>query len=122
RDAALRGVQMTEAELLEQLPGVRASIAGSEPYTRRVLDAHPSLRVIARAGVGFDAVDVAAATERGVVVTVTPNTNQDAVAEHTFLLMLGLVKNIIAQHHGTKTGTWPPGTNLPLPRRTPRLA
>jgi D-3-phosphoglycerate dehydrogenase / 2-oxoglutarate reductase len=117
-----RAVQMTEAELLEQLPGVRASVAGSEPYTRRVFDAHPNLRVIARAGVGFDAVDVAAATERGVVVTVTPNTNQDAVAEHTFLLMLGLVKNIISQHHGTKSGTWPRGTNLPLRGRSLGLA
>jgi D-3-phosphoglycerate dehydrogenase len=117
-----RAVQMTEAELVEQLPGVRASLAGSEPYTHRVLDAYPNLRVIARAGVGFDAVDVAAATERGVVVTVTPNTNQDAVAEHTFTLMLGLVKNIVSQHLGTKSGSWPRGTNLPLRGRSLGLA
>jgi D-3-phosphoglycerate dehydrogenase / 2-oxoglutarate reductase len=117
-----RAVQMTESELLEQLPGVRASLAGSEPYTRRVLDAHPSLRIIARAGVGFDAVDLAAATERGVVVAVTPNTNQDAVAEHTFTLMLGLVKNIVSQHLGTKSGGWPRGTNLPLRGRSLGIA
>ncbi|MCS7045946.1 MAG: hydroxyacid dehydrogenase, partial [Gemmataceae bacterium] len=48
--------QMVEAELLETLRGVKATIAGSEPYTRRVLEAHPQLRVIARAGVGYDAV------------------------------------------------------------------
>ena len=61
-----------------------AAIAGSEPYTRRVLQAHPQLRVIARAGVGYDAVDTAAATELGMAVTIAPGTNQDSVAEHTF--------------------------------------
>src|SRR5262249_18172556 len=60
--------QMIEPELLAQLDGISACIAGSEPYTRRVLDAHPQLRVIARAGVGYDAVDVEAATERGIAV------------------------------------------------------
>ena len=76
--------QLNEDELLAQLKGIKASVAGSEPYTARVLDANPGLHVIARVGVGYDAVDVAAATERGVVVTIAPNTNQDAVAEQTF--------------------------------------
>src|SRR4051794_39628280 len=89
--------QMTEGQLLEHLDGVAASLAGSEPYTRRVLDAHPQLRVIARAGVGYDAIDLEAATEHGVAVTITPNTNQDAVAEHTFALILALAKHLISQ-------------------------
>src|SRR5438876_226108 len=83
-----RAVQLTEEDLLRTLQGVAAVIAGSEPYTRRVLAAHPQLRVIARAGVGYDAVDLPAATEQGVAVTITPGTNQDAVAEHTFALLL----------------------------------
>src|SRR5262249_16371115 len=70
------GRQLTEDELLGQLSGARASLAGSEPYTPRVLAAHPQLRVIARAGVGYDAVDVAAATAHGVAVAIAPNTNQ----------------------------------------------
>src|SRR5436305_2124820 len=70
--------QLGEDELIRQLEGVRASVAGSEPYTARVLRAHPQLRVIARVGVGYDAVDVAAATEQGVAVTIAVNTNQDA--------------------------------------------
>src|ERR1700681_520064 len=77
------GTQLTEEELLQDLPGMTASLDGSEPYTRRVIEAVPTLRVIARAGVGYDAVDVAAATDQGVVVTTTPGTNQDSVAEHT---------------------------------------
>src|SRR5579871_3790780 len=56
------GWQLNEDELLSFLPGIKASLAGSEPYTARVLAAHPTLRVIARAGVGFDAVAVSAAT------------------------------------------------------------
>jgi D-3-phosphoglycerate dehydrogenase len=110
--------QLTEEELLRQLNDIPATIAGSEPYTRRVLDAHPKLRVIARAGVGYDAVDLKAASERGVVVTITPNTNQDAVAEHTFGMILALAKNLIPQHHGTRTGAWPRQANLPLRGRT----
>jgi phosphoglycerate dehydrogenase-like enzyme len=117
-----RGHQLTEDELLVALDGVRASVAGSEPYTPRVLAAHPQLRVIARVGVGYDAVDLPAATAHGVAVTIAPGTNQDAVAEHTFLLMLGLVKNIISQHLGVKSGGWPRGTNLPLRGRTLGIA
>jgi phosphoglycerate dehydrogenase-like enzyme len=106
--------QMVEEELLPTLKGVSASLAGSEPYTRRVIEANPHLRVIARAGVGYDAVDVAAATERGIAVCITPGTNQDAVAEHTFCLMLALVKHLIGQHAGTVTLKWPRQANLPL--------
>ena len=114
--------QMVETELLEQLRGVRATVAGSEPYTPRVLDAHPQLRVIARAGVGYDAVNVPAATERGIAVTITPNTNQDAVAEHTFALILALAKSVVKQHLGTVAGKWPRQATLPLRGRTLGIA
>src|SRR5690242_13756777 len=62
--------QLTEDELSQELDDASAALAGSEPYTRRVLSAHPALRVIARAGVGYDAVDVAAATELGIAVAI----------------------------------------------------
>src|SRR5580692_5305563 len=68
-------VQMTENDLLAQLDGVKASLAGSEPYTRAVFAKHPSLKVVARAGVGYDAIDVKAATEHGAAVTIAPGTN-----------------------------------------------
>jgi phosphoglycerate dehydrogenase-like enzyme len=109
-----RAAQLTEPELFATLTGVDASLAGSEPYSARVLAAHPQLRVIARVGVGYDAVDLAAATGNGTVVAIAPNTNHDAVAEHAFGLMLALVKHLIPQHLGVKNGTWPRGTNLPL--------
>ena len=117
-----RRAQMVEAELIEALSGVKAVVAGSEPYTRRVLDAQPQLKVIARAGVGYDAVDVVTATERGIAVSITPNTNQDAVAEHTFALILALAKDIVPQHQGTVAGHWPRKANLPLRGRTLGIA
>lgn len=117
-----RPAQLNEEQLLEALPGIEATLAGSEPYTARVFAAHPQLRVIARVGVGYDAVDLNAATKAGAVVTITPGTNQGAVAEHTFALMLALVKNLIPQHLGVKACAWPRGTNLPLRGQTIGLA
>jgi D-3-phosphoglycerate dehydrogenase len=111
-------MQMNEEQLLAALKGIDASLAGSEPYTPRVLAAHPQLRVIARVGVGYDAVDVDAATRLGKVVTITPNTNQGSVAEHTFTLMLALVKNLISQHAGVAAGGWPRNANIPLRGQT----
>jgi phosphoglycerate dehydrogenase-like enzyme len=111
-----RNAQMTEAELLAELPGCAATLAGSEPYTRAVIAAAAArgLKVIARAGVGYDAVDLDAATEHGVAVCIAPGTNQDAVAEHTFTLILALAKNLVPQHTLIKAGEWPRRANLPL--------
>jgi D-3-phosphoglycerate dehydrogenase len=106
--------QLSEEELMGMLGGMEACIAGSEPYTRRVMAAHPQLKVIARAGVGYDAVDVQAATENGVAVTITPGTNHDAVAEYTFTMMLALAKNLIPLHLATKGGGWPRQCLIPL--------
>src|ERR687886_1661718 len=113
-----RAAQLTEEELLTALDGASAVLAGMEPYTARVLAANPALRVIARVGVGYDAVDLAAATERGVAVTIAPGTNQDAVAEHTFTLILALAKGLVPQHLGTCALQWPRQANLPLRGRT----
>ncbi|HEX5269258.1 MAG TPA: phosphoglycerate dehydrogenase [Gemmataceae bacterium] len=115
-------VQMVESEILPTLKGVSGSLAGSEPYTRRVIEANPQLRVIARAGVGYDAVDLAAATDHGIAVCIAPGTNQHAVAEHTFTLMLALVKHLIPQHAGTVAGRWPRQSNLPLRGQTLGIA
>jgi D-3-phosphoglycerate dehydrogenase len=115
-----RNTQMTEEELTEQIPGCVASIAGSEPYTRPVIAkaAAAGLQVIARAGVGYDAVDVAAATDHGVAVTFTPGTNHNAVAEHTFALILALAKGVATQNSEVKAGLWKRKPQQPLRGRT----
>jgi phosphoglycerate dehydrogenase-like enzyme len=109
-----RTPQLTESELLDALQGVTATLAGSEPYTRKVLAARPDLRAIARIGVGYDAVDVAAATEHGIAVATTPGANHDAVAEQTFALILALAKRVVFQHCALKAGQWPRQVNLPI--------
>jgi len=111
-------VQMTEQDLLDRLRGVPACLAGSEPYTRKVFEAFPQLKVVARVGVGYDAVDVKAATDHGVVVTIAPGTNQDAVSEHCFMLILALAKNLLRQHQPIRDGKWPRQANLPLRGKT----
>jgi D-3-phosphoglycerate dehydrogenase / 2-oxoglutarate reductase len=111
-------VQMTEPDLLAQLGGISASLAGSEPYTRQVFEKFPQLKVVARVGVGYDAVDVQAATDHGVVITIAPGTNQDAVTEHCFMLILALAKNLLRQHLQIRDGKWPRAANLPLRGKT----
>jgi D-3-phosphoglycerate dehydrogenase / 2-oxoglutarate reductase len=105
---------LTEDELLSLLPGVAATLCGSEPYARRLMEQCPGLRVIARLGVGYDAVDVQAATEHGVAVTIAAGANQEAVAEHTFALMLALAKNVVPHYQQIRAGRWPRQPNSPL--------
>jgi D-3-phosphoglycerate dehydrogenase len=111
---------MTEAELSTLLPGCVASLAGSEPYTRRVIEAgaKAGLKVIARAGVGYDAVDVQAATDNGVIVCYAPGSNHEAVGEHAMLLLLALAKNLLMQHVETKAGRWPRKAQHPVREKT----
>lgn len=94
-----------EQRLIDHLPGVDAMLAGMEPLSARVL-ATSSLRVIARFGVGYDAIDVRAATERGVAVTITPGTNQVSVAEHTLALLLGVMRGFPGRDRTVRDGTW----------------
>jgi D-3-phosphoglycerate dehydrogenase len=74
--------------------------------TREVIAAAPSLRVIGRAGVGVDNIDVEAATERGVWVVNAPDSNSVAVAEHVFALMLCLARRIIPASASLARDEW----------------
>lgn len=112
------GRQMVESELAEKLSGCCAALAGSEPYTRQIFQKHPQLKIVARAGVGYDAVDVQAATDHGVAVAIAPGTNQDSVAEHCFMLLLALSRHLINQHNPIRDGKWPRAANLPVRGKT----
>ncbi len=100
------GRTMTEAELLEVLPGHIGCIAGVEPYNGRVLATAPELRVIARLGVGYDQVDLAAATRNGTAVGMAFGTNHEAVADHTFALMGALATQALGYDRDVRTGLW----------------
>jgi len=115
----VKSVLSTEQDVLEAMPGFVAVIAGSEPYNDRVLAGLPDLRVISRNGVGYDKVDIPAATRRGVAVTITPDGNYLAVAEHAFALLLAVARNIAESTRETRGGTWQRRSQLiPLRGRT----
>lgn len=98
--------------LLAQLQGVSGVLAGSELYTREVLS-RCKLRGIARMGVGYDAIDVPAATENRIVVTIAPGTNENSVAELTMALILGVYRGFPARDREARSGVW---KRQPLPR------
>jgi phosphoglycerate dehydrogenase-like enzyme len=106
--------QLEEEEMFQVLPGIDATLAGSEPYTERVLAAHPQLKVIARLGVGYDAVDVPAATRHGVVLTITCGANHDTVAEHAFSLLLALAKYVTVTDRQMRQGLWIRDVTIPI--------
>jgi phosphoglycerate dehydrogenase-like enzyme len=91
-----------------------AAIAGMEPYNREVIDSAPRLRVIARCGVGYDTVDVAACDQRGIAVTTTPGTNHDSVAEHALAMILALSRGFPQRDLVVRRSQ--PWKKSPLPR------
>ena len=108
-----RGLTSDE-HVIEVLEGASAVIAGGTRYTANVLKNLPDLRVIARAGVGFDKVDIAAATANDVVVTITPNANYEAVAEHAMTLVMALAKSLLSGDKTLRGGEWANNPRMPL--------
>lgn len=101
-----------EDRLVQHLQGIDAMLAGNEPLNRRVLESS-RLRAIARFGVGYDAIDVRAATERGIAVAITPGANQESVAEHTLALILGVTRGFLRRDQGVRNGNWSHREPLP---------
>ena len=101
-----KGRLLTEDELIERLPGVYATIAGGEPYTERVFERSKDLEVVARFGVGWDRVDVDAATRHGIAVAMAFGANHESVADGALALALGLSVNLLAQHNLVAKGGW----------------
>ena len=97
---------LREEELIARLPGICATIAGSEPYTERVFRAAPDLKLVARHGVGFDKVDLAAASRHGVLVTTAPGSNANAVADLTIGLMCAVQRQIVQLDRRIRAGSW----------------
>lgn len=98
--------RLTEDELIEALPGAFATLASSEPYTERVFASAPDLRIVARWGVGFDAVDVPAATRHGVAVCTAVGANHEAVADYAVALMCALQRGVLQNHRLITGGAW----------------
>lgn len=105
------GRRLGEKELCEFLATFDASdvhgiIAGGDTFTDAVFDRLPNLKVLSRWGIGYDAVDVVAATRRGICVTNTPGLLGDAVADLAFGLLLALARQIVVADHLMRSGGW----------------
>lgn len=91
-----------KAELLEAVKDVNAIIIRSDKIDEEVFEHAPELKIVVRAGAGFDNVDLAAATKHGVVVMNTPGQNSNAVAELVFGMLLYTVRNRFNGKAGTE--------------------
>jgi glyoxylate reductase len=93
--------------IAERIVGVDGLLTyGHELVTGPMMDAAPNLKVISVMGVGYDHVDVAAATERGIAVGHTPGTLDETVADHTFALLLATARNVLKGDKYTRSGAW----------------
>jgi D-3-phosphoglycerate dehydrogenase/(S)-sulfolactate dehydrogenase len=108
----------TEEEMIEILKGIDAAIVSIDPFTPKVLSAAPQLKVVARTGVGYDAINVPAATGQGVAVCITPGANNRAVADFAFALLLACARRLLENLTVVPQGGWKRYQGRDLPGST----
>jgi len=98
-------------ELLRWLPDMDAVFASMDKFTAEVLSsaAASRLKLISRWGVGYDAIDVAAATRQGIVIAYTPGLLNDAVADYAFALLLAVARRVHEGYLSMRQGQWASG-------------
>src|SRR6266536_644089 len=110
RDAGFTVAKRTKlepAELRDALSGCAGLVVRSETkVTADLMDSATTLRVVGRAGVGVDNIDVPAATERGIVVMNAPDGNTITTAEHTIALLIALARRVPQANSSLKAGHW----------------
>lgn len=98
---------LSEDELVDIIGDYDALLVRSQTkVTPRIMKAAPSLKVIGRAGVGVDNIDLDAATEHGIIVINAPDGNTISTCEHTLAMMLALARNIPQAYKKTTNGEW----------------
>jgi D-3-phosphoglycerate dehydrogenase len=98
---------MDEAELVQTIPEFQVAVVrGATKVTKNVIDAAANLKLIIRAGIGLDNIDVAAAKEKGIQVANTPAATTISVAEHTLGMMLGAVRHHCRANISMKEHKW----------------
>lgn len=101
-----RAGPLNEDELIPLLADCEAVIASNDAYTPSLYAACPKLKVVSRCGVGYDRIDVAGATEAGIVVTTTPGAMTEAVGDFTFGLILAAARQIPEGEQIMRSGGW----------------
>ena len=98
---------MSEEELIKIIPNYDALMVRSQTkVTAKIIEAGKNLKIIGRAGVGVDNIDLEAATQNGIIVVNSPDGNTMAAAEHTIALMLAMARNIAPAATSTASGKW----------------
>ena len=100
----VQGTSTETAEIIRQAQGCAGILIRSAKITAEVMDAIPTLKVIAKHGMGVDNIDVTHATEKGIQVVNAPYSNMNAVAEHIVTLLLALSKRIVRMDKLTRQG------------------
>ncbi|MHA2052758.1 MAG: NAD(P)-dependent oxidoreductase [Candidatus Hodarchaeales archaeon] len=100
------GRKMTEKELIERVPEVVGIVAGTEKISEAVISSGPKLKVISRAGIGIDNIDLKAVKKKGILVFNTPDAPTLAVAELALGLMLNLLRRISECDRKIRDGKW----------------
>jgi phosphoglycerate dehydrogenase-like enzyme len=111
----------SEQELSALMAGCAAAIVSTDPFSATAIASNPALRLIARVGVGADSIDRTAADAHGVAISVTPGMNAEPVADQTLAMMLALIRRVVSQDQGVKSGRWDrvgPATPAELPGKT----
>ena len=98
--------KLTTDELIKQAREANGIIAGTESYSKEVLDQLPNLKVISRLGVGMDSIDLKATKQKGIKIFKTKTSPAQAVAELSLGLLLDVVRKITAQNNDVKIGIW----------------
>ncbi|HWR24345.1 MAG TPA: phosphoglycerate dehydrogenase [Feifaniaceae bacterium] len=113
------GVPLQGDALLALLDGADGYIAGLDYITEAVVNNMPaSVKCISRYGIGYDRVDIAACSKKGIKVTNTPGANATAVCELAFGLMLCAARDIPRLHRAVEAGDWPRSTGSELAGKT----
>ncbi len=98
---------LPEEKMLELAGEFDAFLCGDDAISRAVIEKSlPLLKVISKYGIGLDKIDVETATEKKIPVLFTPGVNHTTVAEHTFGLLLGITKQIVATASAARQGEW----------------
>jgi len=114
-----QGSGKTSEDIIRTARDAHALIGGGQQITRPVFDALDKLRIVSLIGVGFDTVDVAAATEKGVLVTHVPDLITEIVADHAIALILSLIRRVPQGDRMVKENAWQsimPKWAKPVPR------
>jgi len=97
---------VTEDEIIEAAKGADAILTSAAQITRRVMEALPKCKVIIRYGIGFDTIDVDAATDNSILVVNIPDFCFEEVSNHAIILLLACAKKLILLNNGIKQGRW----------------